>query len=131
MRKLSIKNMVVLAVVIGVIAGLGAGLARSAVDNSPVAVADGSSKDSDQGDFSAADWGLTGEHSTEWLLEGALGGFQNLHSGSSNDPDTLRSLLEAAGIEVPEGASTHDMRNLLSGSGGSGGFGGGSFDHSG
>lgn len=123
MGKLSIKNMVILAVVIGVIAGLGAGLAKSAVDNSPVAVADGS----DQGDFSTAEWGLTGEHSTEWLLEGALGGFQNLHSGSSNDPDTLRSLLEDAGIEVPEGASTHDLRNLLAGSGGFGG----SFDHSG
>ncbi len=119
--------MVIFAVVIGVIAGLAAGLARSAIDDSPVAVAGGSSSEPDQDDSFGAEWGLTGEHSTEWLLEGALGGFQNLHGGSSNDPESLRSLLEAQGIEVPEGASTHDLQNLLSGRGGSGGL----FDHSG
>lgn len=124
MNNLSIKNMVIFAVILGVIIGLGAGLAKSAVDNSPVAVADGLPAEPDQSDFFQSEWALTGEHSTEWLLEGALGGFQNLHSGSSNDPETLRSLLEAQGIEVPEGASTHDLQNLLSGSGGS-------FDHSG
>lgn len=113
----------ILAVVIGVVAGLGAGLAKSAVDNSPVAVADGSAPKPDQNDLFQAEWALTGEHSAEWLIEGALGGFQNLHSGSSNDPETLRSLLEAQGIEVPEGATTHELRNLLSGPGGA-------FDHS-
>ena len=127
MNNLSIKNMVIFAVILGVIIGLGAGPAKSAVDNSPVAVAESSPAESDQGDFFQSEWALTGEHSTEWLLEGALGGFQNLHSGSSNDPETLRSLLEARGIEVPEGASTHELRNLLSGPGGSGGL----FDHSG
>ena len=126
MNKLSIKNLVMLAVIVGVVAGLGAGLAKSAIDDSPVAVADGSSSEPDQNDFFGAEWALTGEHSTEWLLERALGGFQNLHSGSSNDPETLRSLLEAQGIEVPEGASTHDLLNLLSGREGAGG----SFDHS-
>ena len=126
MNKLSIKNLVIFAMVIGVIAGLGAGLAKSAIDNSPVAVADGLSAEPDQDDFFGAGWGLTGEHSEQWLIEGALGGFQNLHSRSSNDPETLRSLLEARGIEVPEGASTHDLQNLLSGPGGSGR----TFDHS-
>ena len=126
MIKLSVKNMVIFAVIVGVIVGGAAGLAKSAVDNSPVALADDLSAESDQDNFFGAAWALTGEHSTEWLLEGALGGFQNLHRWSSNDPETLRSLLEAQGIEVPEGASTHDLQNLLSGRGGSG-----SFDHSG
>ena len=41
MNNSSIKNMVIFAVILGVIIGLGAGPAKSAVDNSPVAVADG------------------------------------------------------------------------------------------
>lgn len=125
MNKLSIRNVVILAVIIGVVVGLGAGFARSAVDDSPAAAVGGSSSEPDQSDFFGAEWALNGEHSTEWLLEGVLGGFQNPHSGSSNDPETLRSLLEAQGIEVPEGASTHDLQSLLSGRGGFGG----SFDH--
>ena len=40
--------MVIFAVILGVIVGGGAGLAKSAIDNSPVAVADESSLESDQ-----------------------------------------------------------------------------------
>ncbi len=112
MNKLSVKNMLIFAVVVGVIVGLAAAFARSAVDNSPAAVAGNSSAESDQGNFFSSEFG---EHDPTWLIEGALGGFQNLHGGSSDDPEALRSLLEAQGIEVPEGASTHDLRNLLSG----------------
>ena len=126
MTKLTIKNLVIFAVIVGVVVGLAAGFAKSAVQNNQVAAADDSVVEPDQGDVFGSDWGLSGEHDQQWLIEGALGGFQNLHSGSSNDPETLRSLLEDQGIEVPEGASTHELRNLLSGSGGPGGF----FDHS-
>lgn len=123
MNKLSVKNMLIFAVVVGVIVGVAAGLARSVIDDSPVAAADNSSAEPDQSDLFQSGWELAGEHDPQWLIEGALGGFQNLHGGSSNDPESLRSLLEAQGIEVPEGASTHDLQNLLSGPGGA-------FDHS-
>lgn len=130
MSHLSIKTLVIFAVIIGVVVGLSAAIAKSVVDNSPVAVAAGDSESSDQINPWAADHELgllAGEHDQTWLLERALGGFQNQHAGSSNNPEELRSRLEALGIEVPEGASTHDLQNLLSGRDGAGG----AFDHSG
>lgn len=130
MLHLSIKNLVIFALIIGIVAGVGAGIVKSAVDNSPVAVASGDSEPSDQINPWAADHELsqlTGEHDPTWLLELALGGFQGQHSGSSSNPEELRARIEALGIEVPEGASTHDLQNLLSGRSGAGG----GFDHSG
>lgn len=126
MNKLSIKNMVIFAVVLGVIVGVGAGLAKSSIDNSPVAVADESTAEPERINPFGADHELgqiAGEHEQTWLIERALGGSQFSHSGSSSDPAFLRSRLEAQGIDVPEGATTDELRELLSGSGGW-------FDHS-
>ncbi len=120
MNKLTIKNLVIFAMVIGVIVGLSAAFAKNSVDNSPIAVANASADTPDQAGFFTGEFD---EHDPTWLIEGALGGFQNLHNGSSNDPAALLALLEEQGIEVPEGAGTHELQNLLAGPGGS-------FDHS-
>ncbi len=111
MNKLSVKNMLIFAVVVGVIVGVTAAFARSEPPTiSSAAAANGSATDLDVGH-------ILDMHGEEALIESALGGFEALHGGFSTTPDFLRSQLESRGINVPEGATTEELQNILAESG--------------
>lgn len=103
--------MLVFAVVVGVIVGVAAAFTQGEQSKiSSAAAANGSTTDLDAGH-------ILDMHGEEALIESALGGFEALHGGFSTTPDFLRSQLESRGINVPEGATTEDLQNLLAESG--------------
>ncbi len=111
MSKLSVNNMLIFAVVIGVIFGVVAAF----VQREPSKI---SSATTENGSITDLDAGhILDMHGEEALIESGLGGFEALHGGFSSTPDFLRSRLESRGISVPEGATTEELQNLLADAG--------------
>lgn len=108
MRMFSVRNMVVLAVLVGLIAGVGLAFTQ---DRAKTATSSSATTGETDTGLDAAH--LLEMHGEEALIESQLGGLESLHKGFSSAPEFLRSELEKRDIFAPESATTEELQELM------------------